>query len=110
MEFAQPGTAAPATDAAGLISALGRGLPDGRLVTDPDVLAAISHDDAEWAPVGRAVAGVRARTEAEVRHVVRTCAEFRAPVVPRGAGTGLSGGANAADGSGLVAPSHREHG
>jgi glycolate oxidase len=45
------------------------------------------------------VAGVRARTEAEVRHVVRTCAEFRAPVVPRGAGTGLSGGANAADGS-----------
>ena len=77
----------------------GRGLPDGRLVIDPDVLAAISHDDAEWAPVGRAVAGVRARTEAEVRHVVRTCAEFRAPVVPRGAGTGLSGGANAADGS-----------
>jgi glycolate oxidase len=100
MESAPPGTAAaPAIDAAGLIAALGRGLPDGRLVIDPDVLAAISHDDAEWAPVGRAVAGVRARTEAEVRHVVRTCAEFRAPVVPRGAGTGLSGGANAADGS-----------
>ena len=90
--------AAP-VDAAALVSALGRGLPDGRLVTDPDVLAAISHDDAEWAPVGRAVAGVRARTEDEVRHVVRTCAEFGAPVVPRGAGTGLSGGANAADGS-----------
>src|ERR1700761_9194733 len=100
MDSAQPGTAAaPVTHAAALISALGRGLPDGRLVTDPDVLAAISHDDAEWAPVGRAVAGVRARTEAEVRHVVRTCAEFGAPVVPRGAGTGLSGGANAADGS-----------
>jgi glycolate oxidase len=100
MDSAQPGTAAaPVTHAAALIGALGRGLPDGRLVTDPDVLAAISHDDAEWAPVGRAVAGVRARTEAEVRHVVRTCAEFRAPVVPRGAGTGLSGGANAADGS-----------
>jgi len=100
MDSAQPGTAAaPVTHAAALIGALGRGLPDGRLVTDPDVLAAISHDDAEWAPVGRAVAGVRARTEAEARHVVRTCAEFGAPVVPRGAGTGLSGGANAADGS-----------
>jgi glycolate oxidase len=101
MESARPATAAavPATGAAGLIGALGRGLPDGRLVIDPDVLAAISHDEAEWAPVGRAAAGVRARTEAEVRHVVRTCAEFRAPVVPRGAGTGLSGGANAADGS-----------
>jgi glycolate oxidase len=99
MNTAQPGTAAPAVDAAGLVAALGRGLPGGRLVVDPDVLAAISHDEAEWAPVGRAVAGVRARTEAEVCHVVRTCAEFRAPVVPRGAGTGLSGGANAADGS-----------
>src|SRR6202012_2695581 len=99
MTPAPPATAAPPSDVAGVISALGRGLPDGRLVVDRDVLAAISHDDAEWAPVGRAVAGVRAETEAEVRHVVRTCAEFRAPVVPRGAGTGLSGGANAADGS-----------
>jgi glycolate oxidase len=93
-----PVVAAP-VDAAGLIGALGRGLPDERLVIDPDVLAAISHDDAEWAPVGRAVAGVRARSEAEVRHVVRACAEFGAPVVPRGAGTGLSGGANATDGA-----------
>jgi glycolate oxidase len=100
MDSAQPGTAtAPVTHAAALIGALSRGLPDGRLVTDPDVLDAISHDDAEWALAGRAAAGVRARTEAEVRHVVRTCAEFGAPVVPRGAGTGLSGGANAADGS-----------
>jgi glycolate oxidase len=100
MDTARPGTAAVAlVDAAGLISALGRGLPDGRLVIDPDVLAVISHDDAEWAPAGRAVAGVRARTEDEVRHVVRTCAEFGAPVVPRGAGTGLSGGANATDGA-----------
>ena len=100
MKSAQPdGAAAPAIDAAGLIAALGRGLPDGRLVIDPDVLAAISHDEAEWAPVGRAMAGVRARTEDEVRHVVATCAEFGAPVVPRGAGTGLSGGANAIDGS-----------
>jgi glycolate oxidase len=98
MKSAQPDSA-PAVDAAGLIAALGRGLPDGRLVIDPDVLAAISHDEAEWAPVGRAMAGVRARTEAEVRHVVATCAEFGAPVVPRGAGTGLSGGANAIDGS-----------
>src|SRR5690348_10948411 len=99
MDSAQPGTAAaPVAHAAALIGALGRGLPAGRLVTDPDVLAAISHDEAEWAPVGRAVAGVRVRTEDEVRHVVRTCAEFGAPVVPRCAGTGLSGGANATRG------------
>jgi glycolate oxidase len=102
METAQPAVDAPAShsfDAAALVGALGRGLPDGRLVVDPDVLAAMSHDDAEWAPVGRAVAGVRAGTEGQVQHVVRVCAEFGAPIVPRGAGTGLSGGANATDGS-----------
>src|ERR1700691_4578898 len=102
METTQPDDRLPAAapvNAAALVAALDDGLPDGRLVIDPDVLAALSHDHAEWAPVGRAVAAVRARTEDEVRHVVRTCAEFGAPVVPRGAGTGLSGGANATDGA-----------
>src|ERR1700730_3592986 len=98
MDSAQPGTAAALVDAAGLISALGRGLPDGRLVIDPDVLGAISHDAAEPAPVRRAGAGVRPRTEGEVRHVVRSCAHLGARGVPRGAGAGLPGGANATDG------------
>jgi glycolate oxidase len=101
METAPPADAPAAFpfNAAGLVSALGRGLPAERLVVDPDVLAAMSHDDAEWAPVGRAVAGVRAETEGQVQHVVRVCADFGAPIVPRGAGTGLSGGANATDGA-----------
>ena len=86
------------TPAEVLVEALSRGLPGDRIVTDPDVLASISSDDAEWAPTGKAAAGVRARSEAEVQHVVRTCAGLGAAVVPRGAGTGLSGGANAVDG------------
>jgi glycolate oxidase len=86
------------TPAEALIEALSRELPEDRIVSDPDVLASISSDDAEWAPTGKAAAGVRARSEAEVQHVVRTCAELGAAVVPRGAGTGLSGGANAVDG------------
>jgi len=81
-----------------VVAALSRELADDRLVVDPDVLAAMSHDEAEWAPAGKAVAGVRARSEDEVQHVVRVCAEFGVPVVPRGAGTGLSGGANAVSG------------
>jgi glycolate oxidase len=67
-------------------------------VTDADVLDSLAHDDAEWAPVGRPVAAVRARTTAEVQEVVRECARRGIPVVTRGAGTGLSGGANAVDG------------
>jgi glycolate oxidase len=81
-----------------VIEVLGRVLPADRIVVDPDVLASLSHDEAEWAPTGRPAAAVRARSETEVQQVVRACAELRVPVVPRGAGTGLSGGANAVAG------------
>jgi glycolate dehydrogenase FAD-linked subunit len=67
-------------------------------VTDADVLGSLAHDEAEWAPVGKPVAAVRARSTAEVQEVVRECARRGLPVVTRGAGTGLSGGANAVDG------------
>ena len=67
-------------------------------LTDADVLAGLSHDDAEWAPVGMPLAAVRARSSDDVRRVVAACAERNIPVVTRGAGTGLSGGANAVDG------------
>jgi glycolate oxidase len=86
------------TDTAVLLAALSLRLPADRLIVDSDVLAALSHDDAEWAPAGTPAAAVRARSEAEVQHVVRICAELGVPIVPRGAGTGLSGGANAVDG------------
>ena len=81
-----------------LVASLRRVLDDDRIVTDPDILAGISHDEAEWAPVGVAAAAVRARAESDVEHAVRVCAELGVAIVPRGAGTGLSGGANATDG------------
>ena len=81
-----------------LVEQLGRVVPVERIIVEPDVLASLSHDDAEWAAVGRAAVGLRARTESEVQHAVRVCSELGVPVVARGAGTGLSGGANAVDG------------
>jgi glycolate oxidase len=84
--------------ATSVVAALSRELPADRLVVDSDVLAALSHDDAEWAPAGVPAAAVRARSEADVQRVVRTCADLGVPIVPRGAGTGLSGGANAVRG------------
>jgi glycolate oxidase len=81
-----------------LLEALGRGLPGDRLVIDHDVLASLAHDEAEWAPAGRPAVALRARTEKEVQHAVAVCAELDVAVVTRGAGTGLSGGANAVDG------------
>jgi glycolate oxidase len=81
-----------------LVTELERALPHGRVIGDPQVMASYAHDEAEWAPYGRPVAVVRPRETAEVREVVARCAERRVPVVARGAGTGLSGGANAVDG------------
>lgn len=81
-----------------LLEALGREVPHERLVADQEVLQSLSHDEAEWAGSGVASAGLRARTESEVQAAVRVCADLRVPVVARGAGTGLSGGANAVDG------------
>src|SRR3954468_7935112 len=82
-----------------IATALAAALPADRLVTDPDVLAAYAHDEAEWAPWELPAALVRPRSAEEVQSVVRLCIEHRTPVVPRGAGTGLSGGANATAGS-----------
>lgn len=81
-------------------------LPDGRVLVDPGVVASYAHDDAEWAEYGTAAAVVRPRTAEEVQTVVRACLTHRAPVVPRGAGSGLSGGANAIDGAVVVSFEH----
>ena len=81
-----------------LLEQLGRALPTERLVMDPAVLNGLSQDQAEWAAVGRADVAVRVRNEAEVAATVRVAAELGVPIVSRGAGTGLSGGANAVDG------------
>jgi glycolate oxidase len=75
-----------------------RHVPADRVVRDPAVTAGLSRDQAAWAPVGVPLAVVRARSAEEVRAVVAACYDHRVPVVPRGAGTGLSGGANATDG------------
>ena len=77
-------------------------LPADRVLLDPDAMARYEHDEAEWAEYGRALAVVRPETTAEVAAVVGICARHRRPLVPRGAGTGLSGGANAVDGCVLL--------
>jgi glycolate oxidase len=54
-----------------------------------------AHDDAEWAEYHRPIAVALAETTDEVAAVVRYARAQRLSVVARGAGTGLSGGANA---------------
>jgi glycolate oxidase len=70
-------------------------LGPGRVLRDPVDLEHHRHDDAEWADSVTPLAVVRARSTEEVSAVVRWAAAAGVAVVPRGAGTGLSGGANA---------------
>ncbi|MET1073299.1 MAG: FAD-linked oxidase C-terminal domain-containing protein [Umezawaea sp.] len=78
-------------------------LPPGRVLVDPDVLRSYQHDEAEWAPCAMPACVVRPQTAEEVQVVVRHCVRHGVPVVPRGAGTGLSGGANAVAGCVVIA-------
>ncbi len=83
-------------------AALAQRLGEGALLTTPAAVERYSHDEAEWAPYEPALAVVRPRTAEQVQAVVRVCLEHGVPVVPRGAGTGLAGGANATAGSVVV--------
>ncbi|MGA5895091.1 FAD-binding oxidoreductase [Streptomyces venetus] len=78
-------------------AALAAALP-GRVVTDPDAMEAYRRDQCLLAPAGRPAAVVRARSTDDVITTLRTAGDHHAPVVTRGAGTGLAGGANALDG------------
>ncbi|GGF23556.1 FAD-binding oxidoreductase [Williamsia phyllosphaerae] len=67
-------------------------LPADTVVTDPDIIAGYRQDRALDPEAGLPMAVVRARSTADVVAAVRWCAANRVPIIPRGAGTGLSGG------------------
>ncbi|WP_354641439.1 FAD-binding oxidoreductase [Kitasatospora camelliae] len=81
-----------------LVERLAQGLGEGAVAVDPDVTAAYAHDMAGFCEAGRPAVVVFPETVEQVRHVLRTATDLRVPVVPQGARTGLSGGANAVDG------------
>ncbi|MFI1095147.1 FAD-binding oxidoreductase [Streptomyces sp. NPDC020917] len=81
-----------------LIARLHEGVPASAVLTDPDVTAAYARDQAAFSDAGAPAVVVLPRTVEEVQHVLRTATALRVPVVPQGARTGLSGGANAVDG------------
>src|SRR5260370_7115121 len=72
--------------------ALGREVPACTLLTDKEDVAPYECDGlAAYRQLPLGV--VLAESEAQVQGVLRICAHLGVPVVPRGAGTGLSGGA-----------------
>ena len=87
------------SDADGVLRELGDALPAGALVTDADVVEGYRRDRATTAAAGVPLALVRATSTADVQATLRVASAHGIAVVPRGAGTGLSGGSSAVDGA-----------
>ena len=77
-----------------LVSDLG----DDVVLVDPDRMAGYRWDRANDPDAGMPLAVVRAGSTEDVQVAVRFAAEHGLAVVPRGAGSGLSGGSSAVDG------------
>ncbi|RBY77211.1 FAD-binding oxidoreductase [Geodermatophilus sp. TF02-6] len=77
-------------------------LPEGVVVTDPARTEGYRRDWTRAEDAGRPAAVVRAGCADHVRTALRWASEHRVPVVPRGAGSGLAGGATAVEGCVVV--------
>src|SRR3954469_17141084 len=77
-------------------------LGDGVVLTDPEAVEQYRFDWSRDPGAGVPVAVVRAGEAADVQTAVRWAAKHGVPVVPRGAGSGLSGGSSAVDGGIVV--------
>ena len=85
-----------------VLAAAERALFEGDVVTDPDRLASYRSDRSTGSVAGEPFAVAFPRTTEHVAALLSAAYEHRVPVVPRGAGSGLSGGSNAIDGSLIV--------
>lgn len=85
-------------DPAAVVAALVAEIGAAPVVDDPAVVEGYRYDRATTVVPGRPVALVRARATADVQGVLRVASRLGVPVVTRGLGTGLSGGAAAVEG------------
>ncbi len=91
-------------DRAELLQALAAVVGEAWVVSDPAGLSVYQYDASDEAIAGihQPVAAVLPATAEEVRDVVRVALAHGLPVVPRGAGTGLAGGAIACRGGVMI--------
>jgi len=81
-----------------LVAAIAARLPDVRLLADEVDRESYRYDETAYLRAGLPRAVALPTTTAHVAELVRIAREFRVPIVPRGAGTGLSGGAAGIEG------------
>jgi len=81
------------------LAALRVALPDLRVLTEAAEVEAYRYDETEYLHPGMPLAVAFPATTADVATIVRLAAAHGVPLVPRGAGTGLSGGATGVEGA-----------
>lgn len=81
-------------------------VPAEIVMTDPDVVASYARDQSRFTDHALPLAVLAPRTTEEVSRCMQVLHELGVAVVPRGAGSGLAGAANACDGS-VVLSLHR---
>src|SRR5260221_949167 len=95
--------AASAAHGERMVVAIRAALPDLRLLDDSVDREGYRNDETAYLHAGLPLAVALPETTAEVAGLVRLAAEHRVPVVPRGAGSGLSGGAAGIEGGLTIA-------
>jgi glycolate oxidase len=98
-----PAPTAPPPATTELIRAIQTRLPDVRLLTDSIDRETYRTDETAYLKGGLPGAVALPTMTAEVQELIRIAAELRVPVVPRGAGTGLSGGSAGIEGALTIA-------
>src|SRR5262249_5326572 len=73
-------------------------VPGGRVITDPAIMDAYRRDQTPVVTPGQPRCVVVPRSTADVAATLSWAQQYRVPVVPRGGGTSLAGGATAVDG------------
>jgi glycolate oxidase len=85
------------------LDAVSTRLPGLRLLTDTTDRESYRRDETPFIPAGLPGAVALPTETAQVAELVRICGEFDVPIVPRGAGSGLSGGATGIEGALTIA-------
>ena len=85
-------------DPAAFLAGLAERLSPEHLVTRAETLEGLRRDQTPIIEAGTPIAAVFPTSTDEVATVLQLASKHRVPVVPRGAGSGLAGGANAVDG------------
>jgi len=85
------------------LAAVRAALPDLKLLDDAADRESYRNDETSYLKSGLPLAVALPTSTAEVATLVRLCGDRRIPIVPRGAGTGLSGGAAGIEGGLTIA-------